>query len=79
MQANDRIEMSTNVGPALERNRVFAAEGGHRDAVVFPRLGLFVVTCLDPRVDPAHFLGLFLGDAVVVRNVGGRTARGSGR
>jgi len=71
MQANDHLEMSTNVGPALERNRVFAAEGGHRDAVVFPRLGLFVVTCLDPRVDPGHFLGLSLGDAVVVRNVGG--------
>jgi carbonic anhydrase len=64
--------MSTNVAPALERNRVFAAEGGHRDAVVFPRLGLFVVTCLDPRVDPAHFLGFSLGDAIVVRNVGGR-------
>jgi len=72
MQANDRIELSVNVGPALERNRVFAAEGGHRDAVVFPRLGLFVITCLDPRVDPAHFLGLDLSDAMVVRNVGGR-------
>src|SRR4051812_7051888 len=72
MQADDRIEVSTPVGPALERNRVFAAEGGHRDAVVFPRLGLFVVTCLDPRVDPAHFLGLDLSDAMVVRNVGGR-------
>ncbi len=72
MQTNDRIELSANVGPALERNRVFAAEGGHRDAVVFPRLGLFVVTCLDPRVDPAHFFVLSLGDAVVVRNVGGR-------
>ena len=71
MPANDRLEMSTNVGPALERNRVFAAEGGHRDAVVLPRLGLFVVTCIDPRVDPAHFLDLSLGDALVVRNVGG--------
>lgn len=66
-----RLEMSTNMGPALERNRLFAAEGGHRDAVVFPRLRLFVITCLDPRVDPAHVLGLSLGDAVVVRNVGG--------
>lgn len=72
MQATDRLEMSTNVGPALERNRVFAAQRGHEGAVVFPRLGLFVITCLDPRVDPAHFLGLSLGDAVVVRNVGGR-------
>ena len=72
MKANDRLAMSTNVGPALERNRVFAADGGHEGAVVFPRLGLFVITCLDPRVDPAHFLGLSLGDALVVRNVGGR-------
>jgi carbonic anhydrase len=31
-----------------------------------------VITCLDPRVDPAHFLGLGLSDAMVVRNVGGR-------
>ena len=57
---------------ALERNRAFAAVGGHERAVVFPKLRLFVVTCLDPRVDPAHFLGLGLSDAMVVRNVGGR-------
>lgn len=72
MQANDRLETSTNVGQALERNHVFAAEGGQQGAVVFPRLRLFVITCLDPRVDPAHFLGLSLGDALVVRNGGGR-------
>ena len=34
-----------------------------------------MITCLDPRVDPAHFLGLGLGDAMVVRNVGGRVTR----
>jgi len=39
---------------------------------VFPNLRLFVITCLDPRVDPAHSLGLELSDATVVRNVGGR-------
>jgi len=61
-----------NVAIALERNRAFAAGGGHEGAVVFPTLGLFVVTCCDPRVDPAYFLGLRLSDAVVVRNVGGR-------
>jgi carbonic anhydrase len=60
------------IGSALERNRAFAAGGGHEGAVVFPTLRLFVITCLDPRVDPAHFLGLGLGDAMVVRNVGGR-------
>ncbi len=63
---------TANIDPALERNRAFAAAEGHQGAVVFPKLRLFVVTCLDPRVDPAHFLGLDLGDAVVVRNVGGR-------
>jgi carbonic anhydrase len=61
-----------NIGSAIERNRVFAAAGGHQGAVVFPHLRLFVITCLDPRTDPAHFLGLDLSDAMVVRNVGGR-------
>ena len=61
-----------NIDTALERNRAFAAAGGHRGAVVFPALRLFVITCLDPRVDPAHVLGLGLSDAIVVRNVGGR-------
>jgi carbonic anhydrase len=73
------LELSTpsqadaaNMDTALARNRAFAAAGGHKDAVVFPNLRLFVITCLDPRVDPAHFLGLELSDAIVIRNVGGR-------
>ena len=65
-------QLTANFDPALERNRAFAATGGHEGAVVFPTLRLFVITCLDPRVDPAHFLGLELSDAMVVRNVGGR-------
>jgi len=64
-----------NIESALERNRAFAAAGGHEGAVVFPNLRLFVITCLDPRVDPAHFLGLDVSDAIVVRNVGGRVTR----
>jgi carbonic anhydrase len=60
------------IDAALERNRAFAAASGHEGAVVFPNLRLFVITCLDPRVDPAHILGLGLSDAVVLRNVGGR-------
>jgi carbonic anhydrase len=63
---------ATGIEAALPRNRVFAAAGGHRDAVVLPNLRLFVITCLDPRVDPAHVLGLELSDAMVVRNGGGR-------
>jgi carbonic anhydrase len=63
---------AANMDTALERNRAFAAAGGHEGAVVFPALRLYVITCLDPRVDPAHVLGLGLSDAIVVRNVGGR-------
>src|SRR6516165_10709481 len=66
---------TANIDPALERNRAFAAAGGQEGAVVFPNLRLYVITCLDPRTDPAHFLGLGLGDAIVVRNVGGRVTR----
>jgi carbonic anhydrase len=62
----------SNLDTAMDRNRGFAAAGRHEGAGVFPKLRLFVITCLDPRVDPAHFMGLELGDAVVVRNVGGR-------
>ena len=51
---------AANIASALERNRAFAAAGGHEGAVVFPNLRLFVITCLDPRVDPAYFLGLSL-------------------
>src|SRR4051795_4733596 len=63
---------TANVDPALERNRAFAAAGGHEGAVVVANLRLFVITCLDPRVDPAHILGLNLSDAMIVRNAGGR-------
>jgi carbonic anhydrase len=63
---------AANIESALERNRAFAAASGHEGAVVFPNLRLFVITCLDPRTDPAHFLALGLSDAMVVRNVGGR-------
>src|SRR5262245_65983982 len=66
------IETAENFETAIERNRAFAAAGGHDGAVVLPTLRLFVITCLDPRVDPAHFLGLKLSEAIVVRNVGGR-------
>jgi carbonic anhydrase len=70
--ASDGQPGAAGIESALARNRAFAAGGGHQGAVVFPNLRLFLITCLDPRVDPAHFLGLGLGDAMVIRNVGGR-------
>jgi carbonic anhydrase len=67
-----QARLPTGIETALARNRSFAAAGGHDGAVVLPHLRLLVLTCLDPRVDPAHVLGLDLSDAMVVRNVGGR-------
>src|SRR5205823_2048150 len=61
-----------SIEATLARNHAFAVAGGHEGAAVFPALRLLVITCLDPRVDPAHLLGLNLGDAIVVRNGGGR-------
>jgi carbonic anhydrase len=57
---------------AVARNRAFAEAGKHEGATLIPTLRLLVLTCLDPRVDPAHILGLDLSDALVLRNNGGR-------
>ncbi len=56
----------------LDRNRCFAEQFEAGDLKISPRLSTIVLTCLDARVDPAHFFGLGLGDAVVIRNAGGR-------
>jgi len=56
----------------LERNRRFADHFEAADLPVLPKLGTLILTCIDARVDPAHVLGLDLGDAVVLRNNGGR-------
>ena len=58
--------------PLLERNQAFAATGAHSGLTPFPAHQVMVVTCMDARVDPAHTLGLDLGDALVLRNAGGR-------
>lgn len=64
----------SRLDPLLERNRTFASSDAHEPMALasVPNLPLFLITCLDPRTDPANFLGLRLGDAVVVRNAGGR-------
>ncbi len=56
----------------VDRNLEFASSFDQGDLAIVPRLSTLVVTCLDARVDPAHFFGLELGDAVVMRNIGGR-------
>lgn len=55
----------------VERNAAIA-EHFTPDPTMMPALGAMVITCADPRVDPAHILGLERGEALVVRNIGGR-------
>jgi carbonic anhydrase len=43
-----------------------------RSSEFIPNLNLYIVTCIDCRVDPAQVLGVRLGEALVQRNIGGR-------
>ena len=56
----------------LDRNRSFAEQFEAGDLKILPRMSTILLTCVDARVDPAHLFGLGLGDAVVIRNAGGR-------
>ncbi len=65
----------SNLDALLERNRVFAAtdiRSSAPRAPYLPRRSLYIVTCIDPRTDPAAFLGLEYGEAIVARTAGGR-------
>lgn len=64
--------MSTPIQPLLDRNAAFAASGTHRGLAPMPRHQAMIITCMDGRIDPAHLLQLDLGDALVMRNGGGR-------
>jgi carbonic anhydrase len=61
----------TKMIPLLQRNEQFAA-AYTPTPLGPPTAQVVIVTCLDHRVDPAVILGLRLGDAVVIRNAGGR-------
>jgi carbonic anhydrase len=39
---------------------------------MMPLLKTIVIGCVDPRVEPSDVLGVQLGEAAVIRNVGGR-------
>ncbi|MUL48267.1 carbonic anhydrase [Mycobacterium sp. CBMA293] len=65
----------SNFDELLTNNALFAASDA-KDRVpaipFLPNKQVYIITCIDPRVDPAALLGLSLGDAIVARNVGGR-------
>jgi carbonic anhydrase len=56
----------------IERNEGLSSELSEKHFTITPDLRVIVLTCADHRVDPAYVLGLELGEAVVVRNPGGR-------
>jgi carbonic anhydrase len=64
----------TKLSPLLDRNQEFA-RSYTPTTLGIPAEQVVIVTCLDHRVDPAIVLGLRLGDAPVIRNVGGRVTQ----
>lgn len=65
----------SNTTTLLNRNRQFASNFAAADLPIMPKLRTVLLTCIDARVDPAHVLGLELGDVVVMRNNGGRVTQ----
>ncbi len=62
----------SDINALYERNAEFANRFQFSELGWKPELFTVVSTCLDARIDPAHFMGLGLGDALVMRNIGGR-------
>ncbi len=62
----------SNIDVLKGRNRDFADDFAQGGLVPLPKLGMIIVACIDARVDPTTVFGLELGDAVVMRNNGGR-------
>ena len=66
----------------LNRNKAFAAKQTSAGTLspslpkALPSVKAIVIGCADMRVDPAFVLGLEPGEAVVLRNIGGRITPG---
>jgi carbonic anhydrase len=76
-----RIYMN-NLDSMLQRNKAFAAQHSAAGTLMpslpraLPNVKAIVIGCADMRVDPAHVLGIKPGEAVVIRNIGGRITPG---
>src|SRR6201997_2143501 len=66
----------------LERNKDFAAGQFAAGTLMpslpraLPNVKAIIIGCADMRVDPAYVLGIQPGEAVVMRNIGGRITPG---
>jgi carbonic anhydrase len=71
-----------NFDGILERNKDFAAQQSAAGTLMpslpraLPNVKAIIIGCADMRVDPAHILGIKPGEAVVMRNIGGRITPG---
>jgi carbonic anhydrase len=71
-----------NLDSMLKRNQDFAAQQSAAGALMpslpqaMPNVKALIIGCADMRVDPAHVLGIKPGEAVVLRNIGGRVTPG---
>src|SRR6516164_515828 len=72
----------SNLDSLLERNQVFAAQQSAAGTLMpslpqaLPNVKAIIIGCADMRVDPADVLGIKPGEAVVMRNIGGRITPG---
>ncbi|MEZ0111519.1 carbonic anhydrase [Catenulispora sp. EB89] len=67
--------MSSRFTTYLERNQAFAATDAKLripEIPFIPFRQVYLLTCVDPRVEPAAIAGVGLGEAIVARNIGGR-------
>jgi carbonic anhydrase len=70
-----------NLDSMLERNKDSAAHQPSSRLMpslprAMPNVKAIIIGCADMRVDPAHVFGIKPGEAVVVRNIGGRITPG---
>jgi len=71
-----------NLDSMLKRNKDFAAQQSAAGTLMpslpraLPDVKAVIIGCADMRVDPAHVLGIKPGEAVVMRNIGGRITPG---
>ena len=69
----------SNLDVMLKRNKEYAAqksEPGDPMLQALPKVKAVIIGCADMRVDPAYVLGIKPGEAVVIRNIGGRITPG---
>lgn len=76
--ATQRGSELSNLDRMLQRNKEFAARQSAEGTLMpslpraLPNVKAVIIGCADMRVDPAHVLGIKPGEAVVLRNIGGR-------